>query len=258
MALTNEDLQTLARPFRFADHSFLRGFVYLSEEAITARIEEVDTSWGWAILDSRVENNRSVYTGRLTINGVSKDGVGMQKIDDVGESDKGASTDALKRAARLFGVGRYLLGAPKGSGDEASPAFKTWLAEQQKAAGVGVPTAAPANASPAPAERPQQGNVTDAADKFKATYSGKAPVGRENKPVVRDWKTVFAAVRDFYAEEDDENAKAHWWNGTVKKLEKDGVITDAMKDNEVIKAITRYKQQQAADAQFAAIPGAFN
>lgn len=111
----------------------------------------------------------------------------------------------------------------------------------------------PPKNAPAPAQGQRKPIDMEAAKQQMAQQHG--PIGREN--VVRDWRTVFAAVRDFYTEEDDEKAKAHWWNGTVKKLEKDGVITDAMKDGEVIKAISAYKQQQAADAQFAAIPGAF-
>lgn len=133
MALSHDDLKALARPFAFGDHEFTRGYVYISEEAITARIEEVDPSWAFDILEVGANRDKQVYvTARLTINGVGRCNTGMQDvIEKAGEPEKGATTDALKRCARLFGVGRYLLGAPK-----EGPEFKRWLADKQREAGL--------------------------------------------------------------------------------------------------------------------------
>lgn len=126
--LEADDLVILKRAFAFADHEFTRGFVYLTEESITSRIEEVDPSWAFDIMQVVHEGNNAICHARLTIKDVSRDGIGMQQIlEKAGEPAKGAATDALKRCARLFGVGRYLLDAPK-EGDE----FKRWLADQQK------------------------------------------------------------------------------------------------------------------------------
>lgn len=132
MALTPEQLETFKRPFLYADHEFTRGFVYITEEAITARIEEVDPAWEFNVMTTSRADNQAVCHARLTVCGVTRDGVGMQQVmEKAGEPEKGAATDALKRAARLFGIGRYLLGAPK-EGRE----FDQWLAQEQKKAGA--------------------------------------------------------------------------------------------------------------------------
>lgn len=77
-----------------------------------------------------------VVKGTLTIHGVSKSDVG-----DAGniEGNKGAVSDALKRAAVLWGIGRYLYSLPTltaRAGSDGKPdaariaAFRTRLAEK--------------------------------------------------------------------------------------------------------------------------------
>lgn len=119
--LTKEDLATLQFPFKAAEHEFLQGKTYITESAITSRIEEVDPSWKMEQISlfNRADSNQVVCTMRLTINDVWRDGVGMSVITklksgagEANEAEKAAATDALKRAARLFGVGRYLLDLP--------------------------------------------------------------------------------------------------------------------------------------------------
>lgn len=127
-SLTPEYLTLLKRPFAKSDHEFLKEFVYLTEEAICNRIEEVDPAWTFELQRVERQANQCVVCARLTICGVSREGVGMQTINDkgVGEPEKGAATDALKRCARLFGIGRYLLDAP------GKDQFDRWLANLQK------------------------------------------------------------------------------------------------------------------------------
>lgn len=123
MALTPEQLQILRKPFPHQDHEFIQGFVYLTEEAITTRLEEVDSAWMFELLHVANNGAFAIVTARMTVNDVFRDGIGMQKVNEkAGEAEKGAATDALKRCARLFGIGRYLLGAPKES------EFAGWLA----------------------------------------------------------------------------------------------------------------------------------
>lgn len=112
--LTEQDVQTLRRTFKPNEHEFLRDFAYITEGAVANRIEEVDPSWSFEIIASYTRDNQAVVNARLTIKGVSRDGVGMQDIKEkgTGEPEKGAATDALKRCARLFGIGRYLLDTP--------------------------------------------------------------------------------------------------------------------------------------------------
>lgn len=123
MAMSIEQLRILRKPFPRKDHEFIRSFVYLTEEAIATRLEEADPSWTFELLNITYNGDQCVATARMTVCGVARDGVGMQKVNEkAGEAEKGAATDALKRCARLFGVGRYLLGAP----DERQ--FDNWLA----------------------------------------------------------------------------------------------------------------------------------
>lgn len=133
MTLQRSDLQALQKPFAFADHEFTRGFCYLTEESVTRRLDEVDPSWEFEILETGSNREKQVYVNaRLTVKGVSRCNTGMQDVNDkAGEAEKGAATDALKRCARLFGVGRYILGAPK-----EGPEFKAWLAAEQRKAGL--------------------------------------------------------------------------------------------------------------------------
>lgn len=140
MALTAEDVRVLNSAFPRAAHEFMQGLVYLTEQAVTERIDTVDPAWSFEIL--RIEHvfDQAIVHVRLTIKGVSREGVGMQKVvEKAGEPAKGAATDALKRAARLFGVGRYLLDNPPKEGR----AFDDWLAQQQKALNGAAKPAAP-------------------------------------------------------------------------------------------------------------------
>lgn len=145
MQITPGMMQDLRRPFEPHEHEFLNGAAYIREDAITTRIEDVYPEWELTILDMRYRQTfgsdvQVTITVRLTIGGVSRDGVGSAKVigkttawannkktplppedhSEVNEAEKSAATDALKRAARLFGIGRYLLSLPDTVKDEAS------------------------------------------------------------------------------------------------------------------------------------------
>ncbi len=112
MQLTPQDLAVLRKPFAPKDHEFLRGFAYITEGAITTRIEDVDPEWTFEVLHITTRDQQVICHARMTIKGVVRDGIGMQQIQSAGEAEKGAATDALKRCARLYGIGRYLLDLP--------------------------------------------------------------------------------------------------------------------------------------------------
>ena len=113
--LDKQDLETLARPFAVQDHEFLNGLIYLREDDVTERLDEVDPNWIFEIISVSRGDSQVTVHARLTVKDITRDGVGMHVIatsksgNEVGEAEKSAATDALKRAARLFGVGRYLL-----------------------------------------------------------------------------------------------------------------------------------------------------
>lgn len=147
MSLTKETMAILQRPFALKEHEFKppNNFVYVAEEAVTRRLEEVDPAWGLSVLNVYVRDRVAVATISLSLLGVVRQGVGMQTIElskdgtrEVNEAEKGAATDALRRAARLFGVGRYLLDAPN---DKAQ--FGTWLGKLSGGAAPNPPAPPP-------------------------------------------------------------------------------------------------------------------
>jgi len=151
MTLTYEDALALRWPFKLDEHRFDMEWPYLTEGPIELRLDEVDPGWQWVIrsietrevVGSRNEFKVTVH-GSLTIKGVTRDGVGQamtrqgkQKTnsatgeiysDEVNSAEKSAATDALKRAARLFGVGRYLLVTQK-AGNKTRDQLWRWLRE---------------------------------------------------------------------------------------------------------------------------------
>lgn len=216
--LTSNELAVLKRAFRFDDHEFTRGFVYLTEDSISNRIEEVDPSWSFEVLNLTHEGNNAICHARLTIKGVAREGVGMQQIlEKAGEPAKGAATDALKRCARLFGVGRYLLNAPK-EGD----AFKKWLADEQKksidlttgekVAGTIQPEVPNPTPTPSPAPTPPTTSTAGASAKLKEVNGSDPDVYGELFPLsavnVVKPDELYSRVAGLF------NAKQHfsnWW-----------------------------------------------
>lgn len=122
--LTLDDLKILQRPFPLEAHAFNpRGFCYVAEEEVTARLEEVDPAWTFevqAVKREGIGNQQCLVIARMTLKSVWRDSTGMQMVEytnangskserESGEPEKAATTDALRRCARLFGVGRYIL-----------------------------------------------------------------------------------------------------------------------------------------------------
>ena len=117
---TNRDLDSkwaaLKRPFSLdeirvkvlattKDRS--RGLIvpYIDARAVMDRLDEVATEEGWT--DRYDVLSEGAVRCQLTIFGVSKEDVGM------GEDPKGAFSDALKRTAVKFGIGRHLYDCDK-------------------------------------------------------------------------------------------------------------------------------------------------
>ena len=141
--LTAEHMTILQAPFPVEEIEFLRGKAYVTEMAVTTRIEVVDPAWTFEVTQTYHRDNRAVAVGRLTILSATRGNIGMgedafpskdsvQKGSDpnreVNDPEKSAATDCLKRCARLFGIGRYLLTLPKNVTDENS--YRKWLTGQ--------------------------------------------------------------------------------------------------------------------------------
>jgi hypothetical protein len=158
MTLNELDIAKLAYPFKRDEHGFLQGFVYISEESIGERIEKVDPAWSFNIDEMTALGDSVVVRASMTIKGVTRSNIGgnpIQREKEVKEQKDGkyvgtgkyepmplytqadngvnafksAATDAFKRCARLFGIGRYILGAPK-----EGVTFDRWLKDETAAA----------------------------------------------------------------------------------------------------------------------------
>jgi hypothetical protein len=85
---------------------------YVDARTVMDRLDAVVGAGGWSFtLEPIVVDGGElrVARGRLTIAGVTKDDIGTASN---WEPSKGCASDALKRAAVLFGVGRYLYALP--------------------------------------------------------------------------------------------------------------------------------------------------
>ena len=100
---------------------------YVDARAVAQRLDDVVTPAGW---DFSVELQAGdVVKGKLVVGGIVREDVGYPNSDDDAEPYKSAVSDALKRCAVLFGIGRHLYDdnknghrpAQNGSGRPQSP-----------------------------------------------------------------------------------------------------------------------------------------
>lgn len=215
MQLTAQDLAVLRKPFAVKDHEFLRGFTYITESAITTRIEDVDPEWTFEIMHVTTRDTQCIVHARMTIKGVVRDGIGMQVIQSAGEAEKGAATDALKRCARLFGIGRYLLDLPSGINDEKALAKHMGL---------------PANVQQLPTDAAKEalGHPTS---RVETTPETPAP-----NPLLPDWWNVaFPAIKKLPHFKGQGPHVANALNALLK----DGTLKRDMTHEQVIEVVTK-------------------
>jgi hypothetical protein len=231
MTLTTEDLNILKAPFAANEHKFLRGLAYITEYAITERMDVVDPSWAFSIQEVVNREGTITIIGNLTIKGVTRSNVGMDSVretkdgnSEANEAEKSTATDALKRCARLFGIGRYLLALPKDVRDEQSMA--AWLnaqGESQKRT------------------QPQAPQATTASGNGAAGGTGKQNI---QAPDVNTWKKwVFDATKFMYTEEDGKYVKERHSASLAKRMEDTGDygINPSMTLDIVINRVMRYR-----------------
>ena len=89
-------------------------FSYVPAALVKQRLNEAfDFKWSWEVNDFRIENNQCIVSGTLiaSIDGepIKKQGFGSKPITgEIGDDFKAASSDALKVAASLFGIGLHM------------------------------------------------------------------------------------------------------------------------------------------------------
>ncbi len=191
--LTPDAVEKLRQPFPIEAHELRDGgrdgkLVYLTEEPLADRLTEVDPNWQFRIIevvqtDYRGEKADSVTVhAELTVCGITRANLGVAfanmktrewdngkkqyvNIDPpivypLSETEvKGAATDALKRCARLFGCGVYLL-RTKGEKFQNERDFANWYNRE-----FGKRTPPPADdrrlVKPEPAQMPDNGAGKD-------------------------------------------------------------------------------------------------
>jgi hypothetical protein len=131
--LTVEDLTKLKAPFskerlgvkvQSLNREKTRALLvlYLQHTDVQDRLEEIDPSWCSEVLHEQTQGSVWYVRMRMTLKGVPRENVGE------GSDPKAAYSDAIKRCAMLFGVGRYLYDSPTiwGDYDEGRDRFKQW------------------------------------------------------------------------------------------------------------------------------------
>ena len=164
-ALTLEDLNVLRAPFTndrlgvkvqsfSKDRTRAMLVLYLQHTDVQDRLEEVDPAWSIQVMAEERAGDTVYARARLTLKGVSRENVGE------GGDPKAAQSDALKRCAMLFGVGRYLYDMPTvwTEYEDSRDRFRQWSVEDYDAAFKGKRPEAPArtgSSKPAPSAAPE-------------------------------------------------------------------------------------------------------
>ena len=152
---------------------------YVDARTVAERLDAVVGPENWAFdWQPMIVNEDAIHVvkGTLTIYGISKSDIGdSEKI----EPNKGAVSDALKRAAVLWGIGRYLYGGgaapaqPQQTGQEARPREQPQEPRNGREATPSPPPPARAARAPAGVGSESTGAITDQQQK-----SIRAAVGR--------------------------------------------------------------------------------
>ena len=93
---------------------------YIETHAVIARLNEGCDAWSFEIISHEVQDGEVIVVGKLTADGIVKMAFGGSEVtvDKAGrvvslaDDLKAASSDCLKKAASLLGVGLELYGAP--------------------------------------------------------------------------------------------------------------------------------------------------
>lgn len=241
--LTADDLKVLQRPFTFEQHKFTRGFAYIREKPTADRIEEVDPAWSMSEPVIHYMNNQAIASLTLTIKGVSRGGVGMGAlsttnkdtgvINEAADPAKSAATDAFRRAARMFGIGRYILDAPKGETD-----FERWLLETH-----GIKRQQQQRGGQQSQPQQQQGqNAPQRIPPMRQSAGYQQQVG--DGAIPPDWKIVERDTAQFFA---DKGAGAEFAQAAVIERGKaEGWLHDRMTTALAILAVRDNREVKAA------------
>jgi hypothetical protein len=139
---------------------------YIDARAVMDRLDDVVGMYNWRCTHQRLSNDQVACKLAVRINGewIEKEDVGSESQQpSEGDKTKAAFSDSLKRAAVLFGIGRYLYRLPQqwvGYDPQRkrlteTPKLPEWALPKGVAPGATQPTqsAPPPLAEPAPASK---------------------------------------------------------------------------------------------------------
>jgi hypothetical protein len=119
MDFTPEITEALAAPFAEDEVDFLprgsvngraRALPYIDARSVMRRLDAVVGPGNWSFDFDLLSTTGKMVKGKLTVLGVTKHDAG--ESSDEGEALKSAVSDAIKRTAVHFGIGRYLYYLP--------------------------------------------------------------------------------------------------------------------------------------------------
>jgi hypothetical protein len=162
--LTQADLKILKAPFpkeslgvkvqsTSKDRTRALLVLYLQHTDVQDRLEMVDPAWTTEVINEERVGDTVYVRIRMTVKGVSRENVGE------GNDPKAAYSDALKRAAMLFGIGRYLYDSPTvwAEYNESRDRFRQWsIQDYEKNIKGSYVTPAPAQVAAQPPAEPRE------------------------------------------------------------------------------------------------------
>lgn len=102
-----------------------KNFTYVETHSYIHRLmDATDNKFDWVIKSFDIKNDLAIVIGTLTIPGLgSRDGIGVQQFKAGSGEDllKGCSSDAIKSAAKLFGMALYLYGPDYEDDEDIAP-----------------------------------------------------------------------------------------------------------------------------------------
>lgn len=217
------NLQDLKKPFQPREHKFnYENWAYIDEDAITTRLDDVCGIGNWQLITRSLEQVTTTHyictvDLQIKIDGewVTRSGVGEGTVQprkewspgkdmrydvNIGENAaKGAATDAFRRAARLWGIGRYLLQLPKteyGKPTITNEAeLRKWLIDNYKK----DDNPPPPPPSPAPKTPPPSGgSVYNNTKEGKPASNGNSKSHQPARGVSNDEQTHSKTLKDNY------------------------------------------------------------
>jgi hypothetical protein len=161
--LTARDIEILKQPFdektigikiqsfsKNKDRAML--VAYVQHTDVYDRLESVDPSWSCHVASAKEVGQIVAVSMQMTVKGVTRENVGE------GEDYKSAYSDALKRVAMLFGIGRYLYdqGQAWVPYNDSQDKYRVWtLLDFQKALqGDKLPSTPGKSPAPPPSPKP--------------------------------------------------------------------------------------------------------